>query len=263
MLMEVKKELKLLFLSTKYNIMKEMTNALSFILNILFMMLNNASFLVQWIIFFSIKSDFGGYTMKEIMLIWGISSASYGVSRIIFGGVFKLPEYIEEGKLDAYLVLPKDALLSVASSRTVISAMGDLLYGLIVSLVFYHKLHEILLILLFIILGAIIETSLAVILNSLAFKYLKIGDFSNSILGAFITFSIYPESIFSDGLKILLYTVIPVGFAVYLPVKSIINFNLGYIFIVLLFTMIISVIAYKIFNRGLKKYSSSNLMSAR
>lgn len=263
MLTEVKKELRILFLSVKYNIMKEMTNPLSFVLNVLFMMLNNSSFLIQWAVFFTLKDDFGGYTMKEVMLLWGISAASYGISRILFGGAFKIPEYVEQGKLDAYLVLPKDALLSVISSRTVVSAIGDFLYGLIVSFIFFHKPIEILLILLFIVLGGIIETAFAIILNSLAFKFLKIDDFSNSILGAYTTFSLYPETIFSDGVKLLLYTVIPAGISVYLPVKMILKFNGVYMLIVVAFTLIISIISYKVFNKGLKYYSSSNLMSAR
>lgn len=263
MLTEVKKELKILFLSIKYNIMKEMTNSLSFVLNVVFMMLNNATFLIQWAIFFTLKDDFGGYTMKEIMLLWGLSSASYGVSRILFGGAFKLPKYIENGKLDAYLVLPKDALLSIISSRTVTSAFGDLLYGLVVSFIFFHKPIEIILILLFIILGAIMETAFAIILNSLSFKFLKISDLSDSIMGAWITFSIYPETIFSEGLKLLLYTVIPVGIATYLPISVILNFNIFNIFIIVLFTIAICVLAYEVFYKGLKYYSSSNLMGSR
>lgn len=47
MLTEVKKEIKLVFLSIKYNIMRQMINPLSFTLNVIFMMLNNAAFIIQ------------------------------------------------------------------------------------------------------------------------------------------------------------------------------------------------------------------------
>ena len=52
MLMEVKKELKVFILSFKYAVMREMLNKTTFITNILFMILNNASFIVQWIILY-------------------------------------------------------------------------------------------------------------------------------------------------------------------------------------------------------------------
>ena len=61
MFMEARKEIKLFFLSVKYNLVREMANPVSFILNVLFMMLNNATFLVQWLVIFSIKTDLGGF----------------------------------------------------------------------------------------------------------------------------------------------------------------------------------------------------------
>ena len=44
-------QLKLVKLSIKYNIMKQMTNKVTFITNIIFMILNDASFIIQWLIF--------------------------------------------------------------------------------------------------------------------------------------------------------------------------------------------------------------------
>lgn len=263
MLTEAKKELKTMFLSIKYNIVREMINPVSFVLNVLFMMLNNATFIVQWVILFTMKDSFGTYGIKEICLLWGLSSASYGVSRVLFGGAFTLPKLIEIGKLDSYLVLPKNTLLSVISSHTEISAIGDLLYGLIVSFIFFHNPIEVLLILIFILLAALIETSFAIILNSMAFKYVKIEDFAQSILGMFTSFSVYPDSIFSKGLKVILYTLIPVGIATYLPVNTILEFNIFNLIIVVLFTIMIMLLAYVVFFNGLKRYTSSNLMSSR
>ena len=56
MLMEVKKELKFMLLNVKYNLAREMTNKITFLTNIIFMILNNASFIVEWIIFYSLKN---------------------------------------------------------------------------------------------------------------------------------------------------------------------------------------------------------------
>ena len=64
MLTEVKNQFKVTFLSFKYALMKEMLNKTTFITNIVFMILNNASFIIQILVLFSIKNDFGGYTFK-------------------------------------------------------------------------------------------------------------------------------------------------------------------------------------------------------
>ena len=50
MLMEVKNQLKVMFLSIKYALTREMLNKVTFFSNIIFMILNNASFIIQWVI---------------------------------------------------------------------------------------------------------------------------------------------------------------------------------------------------------------------
>ena len=78
-----------------------------------------------------------------------------------------------------------------------------------------------------------------------------------------INFATYPGTIFKGGIKIILYTVIPVGIANYLPVDTMINFKMANFIYIIVFTIVITVLAFVIFNKGLKRYSSSNLMSSR
>ena len=94
MLTAVKNQLRVCFLSLKYNLMREMVNKVTFLTNICFMLLNNATFLVQWIILLRLREDVGGYTMREIMLLWGLTAASFGLSHILFARVFSLEELI-------------------------------------------------------------------------------------------------------------------------------------------------------------------------
>lgn len=75
MLTAVKNQLRVCALSVKYNIMREMLNKVTFVTNVLFMMLNNATFIVQWVILLRLRDDVGGYTMREVMLLWGLRRA--------------------------------------------------------------------------------------------------------------------------------------------------------------------------------------------
>ena len=50
----VKNQLRVCLLAIKYNIMREMLNRVTFLTNIGFMILNNATFILQWIILFHI-----------------------------------------------------------------------------------------------------------------------------------------------------------------------------------------------------------------
>ena len=131
MLTVVKNQIKVMILSVKYNIMMQMVNKVTFITNILFMILNNASFIIQWIILFNIKNEIGGYNIKQIILLWGLASSVYGYSRVMFGRAFNISELIINGQLDTFLVQPKNVFLSVITSDSKISAIGDLIYGYI------------------------------------------------------------------------------------------------------------------------------------
>ena len=108
MLTEAKNQLKVVYQSIKYALQREMLNKVTFISNIVFMILNNACFILQWIIIYSIKEDVGGYTFKQVILLWGMAALTYGISRFFFKEAFNLPEIINHGKLDNYLVQPKN-----------------------------------------------------------------------------------------------------------------------------------------------------------
>ena len=104
MLMEVKNQIRVCLLSIKYALEREMLNKVSFLSNVFFMILNNASFLLQWVVLLSIKGSIGSFTMKEIFLLWGIASGTYGLSHFFFEKAYSLSETITEGSLDTFLV---------------------------------------------------------------------------------------------------------------------------------------------------------------
>jgi ABC-2 type transport system permease protein len=263
MLTAVKNQGRVLLLSVKYNIMREMTNHVTFLMNVLFMILNNASFIIQWVILFQLKDDIGGYGFRETMTLWGLASSTFGISHIFFHRVYELPELIMHGKLDAFLVQPKNVLLSVISSGTSPSAIGDLIYGYLVLCFFNFSLTGLLLFTLMSILGGILLTAFAVIVGSISFWIVRGDMVAYNLTNSIVHISTYPEGIFKNGVRLILYTLIPVGLANYLPLKVILHFRLWQCLLVLASTVLMVLLAFLIFYRGLKRYSSSSLMIAR
>lgn len=259
----VKNQLRVCLLSVKYNIMREMVNKVTFLTNILFMMLNNAAFIIQWSILFGLREDIGGYSMREVMLLWGLTASSFGLSHILFARVFTLHEVIVSGKLDAYLVQPKNVLLSVMTSSTAVSAIGDFLYGIVIICVFSFSIRRFLLFLLFVVTGTLIITAYALLMGSLSFWFVRTEMFGVHMVNCMISFATYPDGIFHGTAKFLLYYVIPVGMAIYHPVHVMVRFNAGIFFGVLGYTFCIWAVAVYVFYKGLRRYSSSNLMEAR
>lgn len=263
MLMAAKNQLKVTKLSIKYALMREMLNKATFISNVFFMILNNSAMIVQWIVLYAIKDNVGGYTFKQILLLWGLSANVYGIAHFFFKKAFNLSETINNGKLDAYIVQPKNILIAAITSDVSVSALGDLLFGYIMFFIYGFTIKGFILFSLFSITGGLMLASISVILNSLSFWFNNsdmIADIGNSLM---VNFATYPDGIFKGLTKILLFTIIPVGIANYIPIKIITTFDLCLFVINISVCIVLILIAFLIFYKGLKKYSSSNLMSTR
>ena len=263
MLMAVKNQFKISFLTIKYALIREMLNKTTFFMNIVFMILNNASFIIQMLILFSLKENVGGYTFDQMLLLWGISASTFGVAHFFFKKAFNLSDIINNGKLDSFLVQPKNVLISAITTDVETSAIGDLLYGFIILCVYGLTLRNFTLFSLFSICGGLILVSIAVILGSLSFWFRRsdiISDTGNSLM---VNFSTYPDGIFKGLAKLILFTILPVGFTVYIPVHVISDFNIYMFFMVIGITILLVSFAFFMFYRGLRRYSSSNLMIAR
>ncbi|WP_406768152.1 ABC transporter permease [Candidatus Clostridium stratigraminis] len=259
--MEVKKSLKLMFYYFKFNISSVMEYRVSFLIQSFGMVLNNASFIFFWWILFNNVNNIGGYGFKDVMMLWALSSTGYGLCFVVFGNLSQITRMILNGELDTYLLQPKDPLINIICSKTVVSAWGDTLYGVILFILIKgFILKGFLLFLLFSATASIIFASVLVTFHALSFYAGSVEGLAQLTTEFLISFSIYPEGIFKGGLKYILYTIIPAAFMVYMPAKVIDQFNLIMLLEVLGVALFWIIIAYTMFYRGLKKYESGNLI---
>lgn len=263
MLTEVKKNIKLIFLSFKYNILKSMDNRIAFISQIIGMMLNNGIMIIQWVVLFSLRDNIGGYGFNEVLLLWAIAASTFGVAHSFFFNTFSLSSLIYKGKLDAFLIQPTNTLVSTLSSSSSVSALGDIFYGLVILIFVKASLVTWLLFIVLSISGGIIMASFGVICHSITFWLGNVEDFADSFIATLTNVSTYPDGVFSKEVRWILLTIIPAAFTVYFPIRVLTELNIPLLLGVILFSIFIATLAFTIFNRGLKRYSSSNLMSAR
>lgn len=263
MLTGAKNQLRVCLLSIKYNIMREMVNRVTFVTNVGFMVLNDASILVQWFILFQLREDVGGYTLREVLMLWGLVAASFGLSRILFARAFSLSDLIIKGKLDAFLVQPKNVLLSVLTSAASVSAIGDLLYGVILVCACRPGLGGFFLFLLFVMTGTVIFTAFGLLLGSLSFWFVRMEILQNQMIMGMVNFGSYPDGIFTGASRFLLYVLFPVGMALWQPLHVMVSFDAETLFAVIGYSCLLAGAAVAVFYRGLRRYASGNLMEAR
>ncbi|SDY63028.1 ABC-2 type transport system permease protein [Proteiniborus ethanoligenes] len=261
MLTEVKKTLNLIAKYFCFNLSASMEYRTSFIIQTFGMIINNASFIFFWWILFENVESIGGYGFKEVMMLWAISSVSYGISFVLFGNIRRITHMIVNGELDPYLLQPKDVLINIISSSTVVSAWGDILYGIILFIgINGVNLADFLLFLFFCTTGALIFSSVLILVNSLTFYMGNSQGISGLVLEFMITFSIYPEGIYKGVAKYIIYTIIPAAFISLVPVRLLQYFSFKWFLVLLFFTAAWIIFAYWFFYKGLKKYESGNLI---
>ncbi|SHE34813.1 ABC-2 type transport system permease protein [Caldanaerobius fijiensis DSM 17918] len=264
MLTEVKSHLKLIARYFLLNLSSAMEYRVSFILQVLGMALNNSAFLVFWWLLFEKVGNVGGYGLKEVLLLWGLASSSYGMAHIVFGNIRNITNIIVNGELDIYLLQPKNVLVNLLVSNTMVSAWGDLTYGYILFFISQgFNIKAFLLFTLFCITGALLHTGLMVVAHSFSFYLGNAGFLAETIKEFIVSFTIYPEGIFKGLTLFILYTIIPAAFITYIPVNIIKTFSTEKILILLAFVLLYTTIAFIIFEKGLKKYESGNLINTR
>ncbi|WP_058303384.1 ABC transporter permease [Gorillibacterium timonense] len=249
----------------KLNLAGAMEFRFSFLITAGTMLINNAVWLFFWWIYFDRFQVVNGWDLNDVMLMWGISAGAFGLVATLFGNAFRLPGLIATGQLDAYLTQPKPILLHVLVSRMSVSAIGDLVFAILVYLwvgdVSFLGLAKFLLALF---IGFLIFLGVAIIVGSLAFYFGNTEGLSSQLFDSLVTFTVYPTDIFKGLGKVLLFTLIPAGFISYMPIKVLkAAVDVPFLLAALGFSIGLSLFAVWFFGRGLRRYTSGNMTGMR
>lgn len=236
----------------------------SFLVQVFGMMLNNAAFAVFWAALIARAGTVGGYGFTDVMIIWALTSTSFGIAHVLWGNVRSLGPIILRGELDVYLLQPKDVFLNVLSSRTVVSAWGDFLYGYLV-LAFLPGTgpERLALFTLLALSGAVIFAAVFSAAESLTFFLGNAGPISSAVTEFLLSFSLYPETVFDPGMRWIFYTLLPSGFIAFVPLSVYRNLDWPLVPGLALVAAAYAAVSYGLFRLGLRKYESGNQVATR
>jgi ABC-2 type transport system permease protein len=248
----------------KFNLASAMEYRWSFVSQMLFMVLNDFLLLFFWWLIFGKVQAIGGWTFADVITMHAVLATAYGLSVSVFGNVNRLARIIAEGQLDYYLLLPRNPLVHALVSRSDISGLGDVAFGLAAFCLFTPVTPGRLALFAIVSLASCtVYTCFAVITGSIAFFIGNAQTISAQLVGALITFSGYPGSIFHGLVRAVLYSIIPVGFVIYVPVSLLRSFSVAHFAGLLAFAAAIACGASWLFGAGLRRYESGNLVSTR
>ena len=265
MLQRLAKTASLMMHYFRFNLSAGMAYTTSFLVQVFGMALNNSAFIVFWIILFDrIGGDIKGYDFQDVMFLWSLAAAGYGIAAITMGNAAHLSLAIYSGELDVYLLQPKPVLPNFVASRMSVSAWGDLGYG-IVLFAFTQPLSvtRIALFAVFSILLAVVLTSVRIFYHSLTFFLGNAEEFARTVSELMLSFILYPGSIFKGPSLWLLHSLVPAALVAYLPARLINGFDPLLFGAVLVADLAFVGLAVGLFRLGLRRYESGNRMGTR
>jgi len=260
--MAVKKSIKFIFEYFKINLQSIMEYRISFLTQASFMFVNDIFWVIFWFIFFNKFPLINNWGFTDIMAMFVVITFAWGLVGFVFGNFKHLAEIIRDGQLDFYLALPKEELTHILISKSKFDAFGDLLFGIILAIIFVPFV-KIPLLLVLVLISSIILLGFAIILGSLSFYFGSSVEIADRGLMGVLTFASYPFSAFSGFTRFILLTIIPAGFITGIPVELLKFFDWKWFIILVVFAILIFGISLIIFKKGVKKYESGNLISVR
>jgi ABC-2 type transport system permease protein len=208
-----------------------------------------------WIVFFHAVGRVRGWGLPELYLLYGMQFCSYGISNLVTDGVRQLGHRIETGDIDLYLTWPRSVLPPIVIARCNPANLGDICAGLTL-LVAGAGLSP-----LGVALAVVTACLMGVLFESAKLTYHSLAFFvrGGSRMGEYLTDSMYYLSIVpQEGhgvfMKALLFSAIPAGFLVIVPVSAVRDFNLMELGGLALVDCLYGAFACWFFSLGLKRY---------
>jgi ABC-2 type transport system permease protein len=248
----------------KLNFLASWEYRASFFSQMLGMILNDVIWLIFWSLFFSRFPAVNGWGVQDVIMLWAIVALAFGVASGIFGNSMMISDIVQKGQLDYYLTIPRNVLWHVLISKIRPTAIGDFLFGIAVFLIFGGPTPARLTIFTIVaICSAATQLGFFVMAQSLCFYIDRSDVLSQQASMGLIHFSTYPVSIFERWVKVCLYTLIPAAFVTGIPVELLKHFRWPLLGVLVAGSALYLTLAILMFNRGLRRYSSGNLLEMR
>jgi ABC-2 type transport system permease protein len=237
----------------------------SFFMQAFGMALSNSSFIFFWWIAFSHAGGMiAGYSFTDVLFIWAVSGSAYGLAHILFANTAHLTQIIVTGELDAFLLQPCNVLVNVICARTNLSAYGDFTYGIVLMcIVYWGNGAAWFWFLAGTLCGCALITAILLLANSMTFFIGDASAPSRTVTELMINMSLYPDKVFGPPVRALMYSLIPIGFAIHVPKRMLNGGPPALAAAAFAGAALFCAASAYIFYFGLKRYESGNLIITR
>jgi ABC-2 type transport system permease protein len=249
---------------TRLNLNAQLEYRGAFVAQIVAMFVNDCVWVIFWTLFFNRFPVLRGWDVRDVITVWAIAAAGFGIAHAIFGNTLELARLIAQGQLDVWMQYPRALLPHMLLGRMSAAAWGDAIFGYAVYIAFVRP--DATRFALFVVLSlsvAVVFVAFGVISGSIAFFLGNSAVLTDQWRMAMLTFSTYPSTLFTGFVKVLLFTVVPAGFVTYLPIEALRSLSLVDAALAVAGSLGLLGVSAVIFHVGLRRYESGNLMAMR
>lgn len=224
------------------------------------------------IIYLTLKSfkQLNGWNTMELLFLYSLVFLTYGILIIFFTGLRDFEHLVNNGNLDRFLLRPRGVLFQVlASNSDWFAAVGHGTLGLILLLFSANSIgvvwtfSSISYFVFAVISGVLIQGALFLLIASLSFFIMKVGNLRNVLYYDTRLFAGYPISIYPKPLQILMMYIVPFAFVNFFPVQFLLRkpdmalFPSVFMYIAPFVGIILYLLSYAFWRFSIKHYHSS------
>ncbi|WP_242504479.1 ABC transporter permease [Promicromonospora panici] len=181
-----------------------------------------------WVLY-TASDQIGGFTLAQIMLVFGLADLAFSLADLVFGHCDNLPLYVRKGTLDVFFLRPQPVLAQLVTSDLSLRRIGRCLVGataLTVGLVVNDidwGVGTIGLLVLSLACGFVIFAAQFVMAAGLQFFLINGAEMTNAFVYGGRYAATQPATVWPRALLVLFGGIFPVAFAAYLPVSTLLG----------------------------------------
>ncbi|NYI77867.1 ABC-2 family transporter protein [Nocardioides panzhihuensis] len=177
-------------------------------------------FVAIWLMFTHVDT-YGGFTLREIALLYGLTSIAFRIADMLVGSVEKIGRYVRSGDLDAMMTKPVPVLVQLCADRFELRRLGQIAQGLAVfawaAPIVEWSPQRLAVLVLALVSGVVIYFCVFVIFSTIQFWTTDASEVASAFTYGGNTIMQYPMTIFPREVVRSLTYLLPLAFVNWYP----------------------------------------------
>ncbi|MEV0154575.1 ABC-2 family transporter protein [Micromonospora sp. NPDC050686] len=184
---------------------------------------------VTVLVIFGVTAELGGFTLRETLVVVGLSAFAFATADLLIGNIERLPRYVRTGLFDAVLVRPLGALPQLVLMDLPVRKVSRALFGLavlafaIASAGIDWTPGRVALLVVAPLAGVVFFGSIFVATATISFYWIDSAELANSVTYGGKDFTSYPVTVYGGWFRALFAYGMGFAFVSYHPALALLG----------------------------------------